>query len=224
MTEPDFLRTTRTFYDAVAADYAEHFRDALAARPLDRAVLAGFAELVRDADAGPVADLGCGPGKVTAHLAGLGLPVFGVDLSPQMVALARRTHPEVRYEVGAMTDLDLPDGALGGIVAYYSIIHTPQERLPELFAEFHRLLAPGGHALVAFQVGDEPLHVAEPFGHPVSLDFRRRRPDRVAGLLAGAGLEVRTRLLHEPDEGLGESTRQACLIARKPAGTADRHV
>lgn len=223
MTEPDFLRTTRTFYDAVADDYAEHFRDALAARPMDRAVLAGFAELVRAADAGPVADLGCGPGQVTAHLAGLGLPVFGVDLSPQMVALARRTHPEARYEVGAMTDLDLPDGALGGIVAYYSIIHTPQERLPELFAEFHRLLAPGGYLLVAFQVGDEPLHVAEPFGHPVSLDFRRRRPDRIAGLLAGAGLEVRTRLLHEPDEGLGESTRQAFLIARKPAGTADRH-
>ncbi|MEU3993621.1 class I SAM-dependent methyltransferase [Streptomyces platensis] len=218
MTEPDFLHTTRAFYDAIATDYDAHFGEHLAARPMDRAVLAAFAELVRAADAGPVADLGCGPGRVTAHLAGLGLPVFGVDLSPQMVALARRTHPQVRFEVGAMSGLELPDGALGGIVAWYSIIHTPQERLPELFAAFHRLLAPGGMLLLAFQVGDEPLHVAQPFGHPVALDFRRRRPDRIAGLLTAAGLEVRTRMLREPDEELGESTPQAVLMARKPAG------
>ncbi|QIY55783.1 class I SAM-dependent methyltransferase [Streptomyces sp. RPA4-5] len=218
MTEPDFLHTTRAFYDAIATDYDAHFGEHLAARPMDRAVLAGFAELVRAADAGPVADLGCGPGRVTAHLAGLGLPVFGVDLSPQMVALARRTHPQVRFEVGAMTGLELPDGALGAIVAWYSIIHTPQERLPELFAAFHRLLAPGGTLLLAFQVGDEPLHVAQPFGHPVALDFRRRRPDRIAGLLTAAGLEVRTRMLREPDEELGESTPQGFLLARKPAG------
>lgn len=218
MTEPDFLHTTRAFYDAIATDYDAHFGEHLAARPMDRAVLAGFADVVRAADAGPVADLGCGPGRVTAHLAGLGLPVFGVDLSPQMVALARRTHPRIRFEVGAMTGLELPDGALGGIVAWYSIIHTPQERLPELFAAFHRLLAPGGMLLLAFQAGDEPLHVAQPFGHPVALDFRRCLPDRIAGLLTAAGLEVRTRMLREPDEELGESTPQAVLMARKPAG------
>ncbi|MEW1750174.1 class I SAM-dependent DNA methyltransferase [Streptomyces angustmyceticus] len=220
MTEPDFLRTTRAFYDAVADDYADHFRDVLASRPLDRSLLACFAELVRADGAGPVADLGCGPGLVTAHLAALGLSVFGVDLSPRMVAHARREHPGVRFEEGAMTSLDLPDGSLGGVVAWYSIIHTPQERLPELFAEFHRLLAPGGHLLVAFQTGDEPLHVAQPFGHPVSLDFQRRQPERIAGLAAAAGLAVRARMLREPDEELGDTAPQACLMIRKPAAAA----
>lgn len=158
---------------------------------------------------------------MTAHLAGLGLPVFGVDLSPQMVALARRTHPQVRFEVGAMSGLELPDGALGGIVAWYSIIHTPQERLPELCAAFRRLLAPGGMLLLAFQVGDEPLHVAQPFGHPVALDFRRRRPDRIAGLLTAAGLEVRTRMLREPDEELGSPPRRPfSWPANRPAAEA----
>ena len=93
VTEPGFLRATRASYDAVAAGYSGHFRDELAARPLDRAMLAGFAELVRTAGAGPVADIGCGTGRVTAHLNDLGLSVFGVDLSPQMVAVARRSHP-----------------------------------------------------------------------------------------------------------------------------------
>jgi len=219
VTEPDFLRTARVFYDAVATDYAEHFHAWLASKPLDRALLAGFAELVRAGGVGPVADVGCGPGWVTAHLHGLGLTAFGVDLSSQMVEVARRAHPGLRFEVGSMMALDLPDGVLGGIVAMYSIIHIPQDRLPEVFAEFHRVLAPGGHVLVVFQVGDESLHLTGAFGHAVSLDFHRRQPDRVAELLSQAGLTLWARLLREPDDGGVEKTQQAYLLARKPAGT-----
>ncbi|MEN8650987.1 class I SAM-dependent methyltransferase [Streptomyces sp. 21So2-11] len=216
MTEPDFLDATRVFYDAVAVDYAERFREELGVRPLDRAMLAGFAEFVRADGGGTVADLGCGPGQVTGQLRDLGLTVFGVDLSPQMIEVARRAHPELRFDVGSMTDLDLPDGSLGGIVAWYSIIHVPQERLPEVLAEFQRALAPGGHLLLAFQVGDEPLHVAQPLGHPVSLDFQRLQPDHIVGLLSQAGLVVRARLVREPGDGNTERTQQAFLLARKP--------
>jgi SAM-dependent methyltransferase len=167
---------------------------------------------------GPVADVGCGPGRVTAHLHGLGLSVFGVDLSPQMVTVARQAHPSLRFDVGSMLALHLPDGALGGIVAWYSTIHVPQERLPAVFAEFHRVLAPGGHLLLAFQVGDEVSHRTEAAGHAISLDFHRRHPDRVAELLSQAGLVVRARLLREPDDygDFPEKTQQAFLLARKP--------
>ncbi len=220
MTESDFLHATRVSYDAVAADYSGHFRDELAAKPLDRAMLAGFAELVRTASVGPVADIGCGTGRVTAHLNGLGLPVFGVDLSPQMVEVARRSHPGLRFDVGSMLALDVPDGALGGVMAWYSIIHIPPERLPEVFGEFCRVLVPGGFVLLAFQVGDEPLHLTEALGHAISLDFHRRQPGHVAGLLGQAGLVVSAQLLREPDEDghFTERTQQAFLLARKPAG------
>ncbi len=216
MTEPDFLSDTRAFYDAVATDYEEYLRDALAAQPLDRAVLAGFAELVQAGGGGPVADIGCGTGRVTAHLHGLGLSVSGIDLSPQMIEVARRTHPGLRFAEGSMLALDLPDGGLAGVVAWYSVIHLPAQRLPDAFAEFHRVLAPGGRLLVAFQVGDEPLHLTEPFGRPVSLDFHRRRPAHLAELLREAGLPVHAQLVREPEDGK-EKTQQAYLLARKPA-------
>ena len=166
VTEPDFLRDTRASYDAIATVYAERFRDELAAKPLDRAMLAAFAEVVRAGGAGPVADVGCGPGRVTGYLNDLGLPVFGIDLSPEMIAVARRTYPGLRFEVGSMLALDLPDAALGGVLAWYSLIHIPDERVPEAFAEFYRVLAPGGLVLLAFQVGDEVVHVAEARGAP----------------------------------------------------------
>ena len=224
MTEPDFLRDTRASYDAVATGYAERFRDELTARPLDRAMLAGFAELVRAADGGPVADVGCGTGRVTAYLDGLGLPVFGIDLSPGMIEVARQSYPGLRFEVGSMLALDLPDASLGGLLAWYSVIHVPDERVPEAFAEFYRVLAPGGLALLGFQAGDESLHLAQALGQPVALDFRRRRPEWVAERLGQAGLVVRARLLREPDDDgdFPERTPQAFLLARKPAQPGGR--
>ncbi|SDN09423.1 Methyltransferase domain-containing protein [Streptomyces sp. cf386] len=215
MTEADFLATTRTFYDAIAEDYAELFRDELAQRPLERAVLAVFAELV-EGD-GPVADLGCGPGRTTARLAALGLPVFGVDLSESMLAIARRENPGLRFAQGSMLELDLPDGALAGALSFYSSIHTPVDQLPALFAEFHRVLAHGAPLLVAFQAGDEDRHHDRPFGHPVSLTFQRRRPEHIADLLTAAGFALVSRTVREPDPALDETSQQAFLIVRKSA-------
>src|SRR5690349_5352730 len=77
----------------------------LEAEPWLRAVLAAFAESVRGL--GPVLDVGCGPGTVTAHLAALGLDAAGIDLSPRMVEHARRRYPELRFSVASATALDL---------------------------------------------------------------------------------------------------------------------
>lgn len=224
MSEPDFLHRTRFSYDALADDYAEWIRDELAAKPLDRAVLGGFAELVHAAGAGPVADIGCGTGRVTAYLHGLGLSVFGIDLSPRMVAIARSTHPGLQFDAGSMLALNLDDGVLGGIVAWYSTIHIPPELLPEVFGEFHRALAPGGYLQLAFQVGDDLARLTESAGHEISLDFHRSQPERIAGLLRQAGLVVRARMLRESDEDgqFSETTPQAFVLARKPAHTSQR--
>jgi len=214
VTEPASLRATRVAYDIVAADYAVLLRDELDRKPLDRALLHTFAELVRADGNGPVADLGCGPGRVTAHLRDLGLSVFGVDVSPAMIAVARASHPDLRFDEGLLAALDLPDGDLGGIVAWYSIIHTPPEDLPVAFAEFHRVLRPGGHLLLAFQVGDARVHLEQAYGHAVSLDAYRLSPETVSGMLRESGLVVNARLVREPDEP--EKDQQAYLLARKP--------
>ncbi|HEY5334817.1 MAG TPA: methyltransferase domain-containing protein [Mycobacteriales bacterium] len=210
-----FLDITRAAYETVAEDYAVLLENELERKPWDRAILATFAELVRAAGGGPVLDVGCGPGRITAHLHMLGLDVEGMDLSPRMVNVARRAHPHVTFEVGSMTALKESASSLAGLVAWYSIIHVPPERHVPLFREFRRVLTPGGRLLLAFQVGDERAHLQHAYGHPIELDAYRLPPPLVVNQLQEAGLTVDATLVRDPDPS--EKTPQAFLSASPTA-------
>ena len=216
VTEPSYLAAVRESYDTVAADYAEHVKAPAELDPLSRSMLAAFAELVRASGRGPVADVGCGPGRVTAHLAGLGVAAFGIDVSPKMVELARAAHPELRFSVGSMTALEIGDCRLGGILAFYTIHHTPPELLPVVFAEFHRTLAPGGHLLLVVRVGNgEHLRRMLAYGgHPAPFESYRLPADRIAELLEQAGLVVTARMLQAFGEG--STGTVATFVVGKP--------
>ena len=139
-----WLSDTRASYDTDATGYAEKVRGLLDEMPYLRASLTLFAEQVRDAGGGPVADVGCGPGYVTGYLHDAGVDAFGIDLSPEMIAIARRDYPDLRFEVGTMTDLDLTDDSVVGIVAFWSVIHVPDDAVPGVFEQFRRVLRPQG--------------------------------------------------------------------------------
>lgn len=214
MTEHDTFHATREAYDAIAPTYAEMFHDPLYDRPLERALLSAFAELVRTNGGGRVVDLGCGPGGITAHLHGLGLNAFGVDASPVMVELAREANPGLRFEVGSMAALDLEDGALGGVLSRWSVIHTPPQDLPAILAEIARVLAPGGHALIDFPATDGPDNETQTYDHAVATAYRWF-PDRFAELLRAHGLAESARLVIEPKPTDRRQFQEVQLLARK---------
>ncbi|MFF4578670.1 class I SAM-dependent methyltransferase [Streptomyces sp. NPDC001373] len=214
MTATSRHHAGRAFHDRDAVGRARTLRDDPAVRPLDRAMLDAFAAYAR-AGGGAVADLGCGPGRTTAYLDRCGVRAFGVDLSPAMVAAARRAYPGLRFEVGRMAGLDVADGALGGVLSWYGTVRTPPTELPELFAEFARVLAPGGYALVAFEAGEgEGDEDGRNPAHPADPDVYTTPPGLIAGLLAGAGLAETARMVREPDEG--EPGPRGFVLARRP--------
>ncbi|MFB8208509.1 MULTISPECIES: class I SAM-dependent methyltransferase [unclassified Streptomyces] len=212
MVEHEALSVTRAAYDDAAELYAQLFSDSLRDSPLDRAMLDAFAESV--GAGGRVADLGCGPGHVTGHLAGLGLDAFGVDASPAMVALARRAWPGLRFEAGEMGALDLADGALDGVLSRWSVIHTPPAELPPVLAEFSRVLAPGGHLLIGFSATDGPDRPTQAFDHAVTTAYRWS-PDHLAGLLRAQGLTETARMVREPRPDDRRQFQEVHLLARK---------
>ncbi|MEV6973902.1 methyltransferase domain-containing protein [Kitasatospora sp. NPDC093806] len=201
----------RASYDAVAEEYRERIGGELAYKVVDRALLG---VVVEEAGGGVVADLGCGPGHVAGWLAERGATAVGVDLSPAMVAVARRDHPGVEFRVGDLLGLPAADGEFAAAVALYSVIHLEPEELRPAFAEIRRVLRPSGVLLVAFHLGTEVRRLDEWWGHPVDVDFHFLEVGAVAGLLAEAGFTVTARLERGPYPEEAE-TRRGYLIARR---------
>jgi len=204
------LAVTAAAYDAASARYAEFVQGELSEPPLDRAILAAFAEHVRADGGGLVADAGCGEGRIGAHLAGLGLDVAGFDLSPALTAVARERFPGIPFQTASMHALPLTDGSLGGIVSWYSLIHADPGDLPGYFTEFSRVLRPGAPLLAGFfEAAGEPV---TSFDHKVTPAYKWPL-DELAGLARNAGFAEVGRMSREPRDG--ERFRQGRLLMRR---------
>ena len=99
---------------------------------------------------GRVLDLGCGPGQWSAYLHSFGADVTGVDLVPEFIDHAQTNFPGPEFRLGSMTDLNLPDHSVAGILSWYSTIHLPPPELDGVLTEFRRMLAPSGKLVIGF--------------------------------------------------------------------------
>jgi SAM-dependent methyltransferase len=190
---PDF----RAVYDAVAGDYAAAFASELEAKPFDRALLDDFAEAV--GPHGPIWDVGCGAaGHLTRYLSDRGADMVGVDLSPVSVQVARACQPQLRFEVADMRALPAADGALAGIVAFYSVIHLPRAEVPAVLAEFGRVLQPGGGLLIAMHGGSGEVEATDWFGHGVEVRASLWSLDELTAGIEAGGFAICRRLARQP--------------------------
>ena len=201
-------------YDAAAVGYADELLDELAHKPFDRWLLTRVAEL---AGLGAVADVGCGPGQVTAFLAEAGADAVGFDLSPGMIAEATARFPELSFEIGDLTRLLRPRTAGGwsAITAWYALVHLGDSEVPNAIAALARVLAPGGVLALAVHIGPDVQHMTEFFGAEVDLDFVLHDSARVLGAVSAAGLTDVEWYLRGPYENVELATQRLYVFARR---------
>src|SRR5579859_912302 len=157
----------RAAHDVLAEFYAERLAGALDRMPADRAMLGLFGESVRAAGLGTtVADIGCGTGRLEPYLAAQGLSPRGVDLSPEMIRVARRDFPGFSFDVADVRELPFPDASLAGLVCWYSPMFLAPADRPAAFGELARVVKPGGYLVTAFKAGDSTRRRA---GHSTGL-------------------------------------------------------
>jgi len=98
---------------------------------------------------GPVLDLCCGTGLLAAQALRMGLAVTGVDISPHMLAVARRKRPGACYILADASALPLPDNAFACATVSFALHEKPLSTARAILAEARRAVRPGGFILVA---------------------------------------------------------------------------
>lgn len=178
---PDPNRDVGSAYARRADEYTELLGSMDAMHPSDRQLVDTWAAGV----SGPAIDAGCGPGHWTDHLHRGGMDVRGIDLVPEFIDHARAAHPSTRFDVGSIDALPDPTGTVGGILAWYSLIHHEPAEIATPLAEFARVLRPGGDLLIGFFEGP----TIETFEHAV-VTAHRWPVAELGDRLQQAGFEV----------------------------------
>ena len=201
-------------YDMVAEEYAAEFKDELANKPFDRKMIEWLVE--KTDRRGPYCDMGCGPGQIARYLNDLGVEAFGIDISGEMVEQAKLLNPDVRFEQGSMLSLgSVSDNSLGGIAAFYSLLHLDRKYLVPALLELHRTLRPGGVLLTALHIGSQVVHRDEWFGKEVSIDFLFFETQEMKDNLQRAGFTLEEVVERDPYVGFEYPSRRVYTFARK---------
>ena len=212
---PDRAAKTQSSYDALAEEYAKLISNELDHRPRERELLERFAARCRNQ--GLISDLGCGPGHIAGYIRRFNPDVIGLDFSLGTLIQARRHHPEIIFIQGDMLALPFASGTVGGIVAFYSIIHFDGRQVDQALAEMERVLRPGGYLLVGFHVGTGTVHVEEEFGVAIDLDATFFTVDDLVSRLGRAGLTIMEQFQRDPYPGVEYQSVRAYIWATKPS-------
>jgi SAM-dependent methyltransferase len=182
----------RDAHDVLAEVYVEHLAGLLDQMPVEQAVLGLFCQLVREGGDGlEVADVGCGTGRLAPYLSSQGLVAHGVDLSPEMVRVARRDHPDHAFVLSDLRALPFGNGAVAGALAWYSLMYLESADRPGAFAELARVVRPGGHLALAWKAGEDEVHRAGgSLGLGIEFDVYWLSPQQVQRHVVDAGFRV----------------------------------
>jgi SAM-dependent methyltransferase len=192
----------RDAYASRAAEYSSLFGTIEAAAELDRERVLAWANGIE----GPILDVGCGPGQWTNFLFEHGIDVEGVDPVAEFIKEARDRHPGVPYRIGHADQLGVERASLGGVLAWFSLIHTEPDRIDEPLAEFARCVRPGGGLAIGFVEGRE----LAPFDHAVTTAYFW--PINVLSLRVERAGFVVTAMHARTDPG---NRRQGMIVARR---------
>jgi SAM-dependent methyltransferase len=178
----------RAAHDMLAELYADRLANALDHMPAERAVLGLFCDLALAADLGAnVVDVGCGTGRLEPYLAARGLSPSGIDLSPQMIRVARRDHPGFDFDVADLRELPFGDASLAGVVCWYSLMYLAPSDRPAAFSELARVVRPGGYLATAFKAGDSQVRRGRSTGLGVEFDVYWLSPNEMERRMIEAG-------------------------------------
>jgi ubiquinone/menaquinone biosynthesis C-methylase UbiE len=200
-------------YNKVAVAYAVRFVDELEYKPMDRSLLRAF--LDRNKRKGILADLGCGPGHTTNYLYQQGCTnIVGIDISTEMLKIARARFPHLYFKEANFLELDYPDGHFGAAIAFYAIVNLDYLQVKLAFKEVYRVLANEGELLCSFHAGDQLVCLSNFLEQPVDIEFSQFEVRKIREIVEETGFKV-VDIIQRAPYSIEAQTERAYIWVRK---------
>jgi len=196
-------------YDKIAQAYTkEFFEDKVDIKYLDK-----FLSLLPLR--AKILDVGCGPGQFTKYFLEKGFYVEGIDLSTEMIKIAKATVPRGIFKKMDMRELDYPDESFDGLCAAYSLYHIPSKQTLITLKEFNRVLKPNGIMILMLQKGKGEGIMPEPFDPKRKMFFKYFQEKEIKDLLKKSGFKIVYEAKRKPRSGLELKRIKLFFIVRK---------
>lgn len=177
-------------YNAIVQEYTEEFFD-------DKSDEKYIDQFLQSLEGKNVLDAGCGNGRDCKYINQKGFKVKGIDLSKEMLVIAKKMVPKVDFEVMDITNITYSDNSYDGIISNCSFFHIPVEELPKTLNSFSKILKPNGKLLLILQEGLGEAMIEEPFRKGVYIYINYFSVKQISELLLKHGFEIDSILKEE---------------------------
>lgn len=209
------LEEVKHCYDLAAEEYSKAFLNELDSKPFDRNILDRFSEMIPGKEF--IYDMGCGSGQTTKYIFNKNRhKIIGLDFSEKAISLAKKTFPEIRFEVDDMLNSKISSSSAKGLLAFYAIVHFDYEQVKVALQEWYRILKDNGYCLFSFHIGDEEIYV-ENFLNVKGANacFRLLDTDKILVIVEDIGFKVVDAVIRHPYKDVEYPSKRAYIILEK---------
>ncbi|KKU90930.1 MAG: Methyltransferase type 11 [Candidatus Jorgensenbacteria bacterium GW2011_GWA1_48_11] len=172
-------------YDYIAEEYAKRF-DAIVSDE-DLKFLNIFLSHLKPGS--HIVDLGCGTGFSSGYFAKKGMKTQGVDLSSNMISIAKRNYSEINFSIADMREF-MPEEKVDAVWAGYSLFHFEKIHLEKTLESIKSYLRPQGILGIVMQGGNGEVEITEPFMPSEKIYIRLYTQEELIKLLQQYGFEI----------------------------------
>ena len=139
---------------------------------------------------GNILDLGCGPGHHSRVFVDNGFTVEGIDLSTEMIAIAKKEVTGANFQVMDILDLNFEKESFDGIWASASLLHIPKKNLKSVLNKLKSALTKEGVLYISLKKGEGSEILKDNRYGGVDKYYVYYRPEEINELLKIVGFEI----------------------------------
>ncbi len=139
---------------------------------------------------GRILDLGCGPGHHALFFSEKGFRVVGVDLSENMISIAKKIAPKAEFEIMDISNITFPSNSFDGIWASASLLHIPKKDIQTVLEKLYEILVPNGICYISLKYGDSEDFLDDHRYGGVKKFYVYYKPEEIEKILSGMNFKI----------------------------------